>query len=198
LGVLGDLLNATPADPHRSKGAGATGALFSSRHARGVVFCARSRAALFPVSAGNVQRVFHGAFHQILFVGTARRKNIAVRNALPTLCVFFPVGELQEQRKEVAMRKLALRKPSLRKLSLGVAAAGALFAATAVPALAQVGVYAGPGGFGFELGAPGYYYGVDPYYGYDGYYDYAPGWNGYYAGPGWRDWHGHHFVGPRR
>ena len=50
-----------------------------------------------------------------------------------------------------------------RKLALGIAAAGAIVAATAVPALAQVGVYAGPGGFGVELGAPGVYYG-DPGY----------------------------------
>jgi len=79
----------------------------------------------------------------------------------------------------------------MRKLILGVAAAAALFAATAVPALAQVGVYAGPGGFGVELGAPGYYYDAYPYYGYNGYYDYAPGWDGYYAHPGWHRWHGH-------
>jgi hypothetical protein len=88
---------------------------------------------------------------------------------------------LKSLQKEVAMRKIVL----------GVAAAGALFAATAVPALAQVGVYAGPGGLGVELGAPGYYYGAYPYYGY---YDYAPGWNDYYAHPGWHGWYGHHFV----
>jgi hypothetical protein len=34
----------------------------------------------------------------------------------------------------------------MKKLALGAVAAGALVAATAVPALAQVGVYAGPGG----------------------------------------------------
>ena len=43
----------------------------------------------------------------------------------------------------------------MRKLALGIAAAGAIVAATAVPASAQVGVYAGPGGFGVELGGPG-------------------------------------------
>ena len=76
----------------------------------------------------------------------------------------------------------------MKKLALGLIAAGALFTATAVPAMAQVGVYAGPGGFSVGVGVPGpYYYG--PYYGgppyYNGYYNYAPGWR---AG----HWHGHH------
>jgi len=74
----------------------------------------------------------------------------------------------------------------MRKLALGLMAAGTLGVATIAPAAAQVGVYAGPGGFGVELGAPGYYYGPAPY---AGYYAYAPEWNGYrhYRHPGWHD-----------
>ena len=63
----------------------------------------------------------------------------------------------------------------MRKLALGLAAAGALVAVTAVPAIAQVEFYAGPGGFDVEV-AP-HYYGHD-YYPYRGYYD-------EYRGPGW-------------
>jgi len=85
----------------------------------------------------------------------------------------------------------------MRKLALGLAAAGALFAATAAPALAQIGVHAGPGGFDIGIGAPGYYYG-GPYYG-GGYYDYAPGeepgW-GWHGHPGWHRYH--HANGPHR
>jgi len=73
----------------------------------------------------------------------------------------------------------------MKKLALGLVAAGALFTATALPALAQVGVYAGPGGVGVELGWPGYY--GAPYYPY-GYYNYAPGW-GWHGHPAW---HGNH------
>ena len=77
----------------------------------------------------------------------------------------------------------------MRKLALSIAAAGAVVAATAVPASAQVGVYAGPGGFGVELGGPGIYFG-DPGYAYR-YYE--PGWNGgYHARPAW---HGHRHHG---
>ena len=76
----------------------------------------------------------------------------------------------------------------MKKLALGLVAASALVSATAVPALAQVGVYAGPGGFGVELGAPGYTYG-GPNYPY-GYYDDAPGWNGGYYAP---DRRGHRY-----
>jgi hypothetical protein len=54
----------------------------------------------------------------------------------------------------------------MRKLTLGAIAAGALVAATAVPALAQVGVY------GVDIGTPGHSYG-GPYHGYD---NYAPEW----------------------
>jgi hypothetical protein len=71
----------------------------------------------------------------------------------------------------------------MKKLALGLVAAGALFAATALPALAQVGVYAGPGGVDVQLGAPGYY--GTPYYPY-GYYNYAPGWRDHGR------WHGHY------
>ena len=87
----------------------------------------------------------------------------------------------------------------MKRLALGLVAAGALVTTTAVPALAQIGVYAGPGGFDIGIGTPGYYYGgPGPYYG-GGYYDYAPGWE---PGSGWRGhpgWHRyHHAVGPHR
>ncbi len=61
----------------------------------------------------------------------------------------------------------------MRKLLLGVAAAATIGLA-AVPAMAQVDVYAGPGGVGVDVGGPHYYH---PYRGYYG-----------YAGPGW-GWH---------
>jgi len=76
----------------------------------------------------------------------------------------------------------------MRKLALGLVAAAAVF--TAAPAMAQVGLFAGPGGVGVEFGAPGYY---QPY-GY-GYYNapYGYGYYDYYGGPAWRGhaWHGH-------
>ena len=85
----------------------------------------------------------------------------------------------------------------MKRLALGLVAAGALVTATAVPALAQVGVYAGPGGSGVGIGAPGYYYGgPGPHYG-GGYYDYAPGWEpgwGRHGHPGWHRYH--HADGP--
>jgi len=61
----------------------------------------------------------------------------------------------------------------MKKLEIGLVATGTLFTATAVPAMAQIGVYAGPGGVGIGVGAPGPYYydGPGPYY--PGYYDYA-------------------------
>ncbi len=86
----------------------------------------------------------------------------------------------------------------MKRFALGVIAAGALFTATAVPALAQVGVYAGPGGFSIGIGAPGYYGGPGPYYG-GGYYNYAPGWEpggAWHGHPGWH--HYHHAAGPHR
>jgi hypothetical protein len=71
----------------------------------------------------------------------------------------------------------------MRKLALGIAAAATIF--TAVPAMAQVGLYAGPGGVGVQFGGPYGYYGYAPY---RGYYDYAPapayGWHRH-------EWHGH-------
>lgn len=69
----------------------------------------------------------------------------------------------------------------MKKLALGIAAAGALLVAS-VPAMAQIGVYAGPGGFSVGVGAP--YYGPGYPYGY-GYYD-------YYGGPRWHHWHHWH------
>ncbi len=79
----------------------------------------------------------------------------------------------------------------MRKLAIGLVAVGALVTATALPAAAQVGVYAGPGGIGVGVGPFGAGVGPGPYGGpyRDGYYDYAgPG----YRGPGWYD--GHHRV----
>jgi hypothetical protein len=73
----------------------------------------------------------------------------------------------------------------MRKLVLGVVTAGALITAAAAPAMAQVGVYAGPRGVGVGVGPFGVDVGPGPYYGgpyyaapYNGYYDYAPGWHG--------------------
>ncbi len=79
----------------------------------------------------------------------------------------------------------------MKKLALGVATAAVLL--TAAPAMAQVGFYAGPHGFGVGVGAP--YYGYDYGYPYAGYYDYYDGPTYYYGGPsvvigGY--WHGHH------
>jgi len=70
----------------------------------------------------------------------------------------------------------------MRKLALGMVAAATLLAAS-VPAMAQVGFYAGPGGVGVGFGAP--YYGP-------GYYDYYGG-PGVYVAPGWRYHHWHHW-----
>jgi hypothetical protein len=71
----------------------------------------------------------------------------------------------------------------MRKLALATVAAATLLTA-AVPAMAQVGFYAGPGGVGIGFGAP--YYGP-------GYYDYYGG-PGVYVAPGrryhhWHRWH---------
>jgi hypothetical protein len=99
-----------------------------------------------------------------------RRTLGTTRNDVTRLCVY-----LCEQRKEDLMRKLAL----------GIVAAATLLAAAA-PAMAQVGIYAGPGGVGVGVGVPG------PYYGYpNGYYDYYGG-PGVVVTPGWhRRWHRH-------
>ncbi len=69
----------------------------------------------------------------------------------------------------------------MKKLALGIATAAVVF--TAVPAMAQVGFYAGPGGVGVQFGPP--YYNTYPY---DGYYDYYGG-----SWPGHPVWH-RHFV----
>ena len=69
----------------------------------------------------------------------------------------------------------------MKKLALGVIAAGALVAATAVPALAEVDVYVGPRGVGVDVGTPRHYHGGR------GYYNYAPGWRYHH-----HDWDGHH------
>jgi hypothetical protein len=62
----------------------------------------------------------------------------------------------------------------MKKIALGLVAAATIF--TAVPAMAQVGFYAGPGGIGVQVGPPHRYY-HDYYNGYpgDGYYDYYDG-----------------------
>jgi hypothetical protein len=87
----------------------------------------------------------------------------------------------------------------MRKLALGIGTAALLTAATAVPAMAQVGFYAGPFGVGVGVGAPAYY--NCGYYGYPcgGYYDYyggpdivvGGGWGGGWRG-GHDGWHGGH------
>jgi hypothetical protein len=80
----------------------------------------------------------------------------------------------------------------MRKLAIGLVAAAAVL--TAAPAMAQIGFYAGPGGVGVGVGAPGPYYRC----GYDypcsrGYYDYYDGGPAvtFGVGPGY-GWHGHH------
>jgi hypothetical protein len=73
----------------------------------------------------------------------------------------FLLGEAKrDSKEEVAMKRLAL----------GLVVAGALVTATAVPALAQVDVYTGPGGVGVEFGARGYYH-DGPRYHSGGYYE---------------------------
>jgi hypothetical protein len=81
---------------------------------------------------------------------------------------------LSVERKEALMRKLAL----------GVIAAATLLTAV-VPAMAQIGFYAGP--FGVGVGGP--YWGDRPYGGY--YYDAPPAYvpadpSPAYVAPGWR------------
>jgi hypothetical protein len=73
----------------------------------------------------------------------------------------------------------------MRKLALGVVAAATLLTA-AVPAMAQIGFYAGPGGFGVGVGGP--YWGHP----YGGYYDYYGAPRAYVA-PAWRYRHWHHW-----
>ena len=52
----------------------------------------------------------------------------------------------------------------MKSLALGLVATGALVVATAVPALAQVDVYTGPGGVGVQVGPRGHYHGGPRYY----------------------------------
>jgi hypothetical protein len=72
----------------------------------------------------------------------------------------------------------------MKKIALGIIAAATIF--TAVPAMAQVGFYAGPGGIGIGVGPPAYDY-------------YAPGYYDYYGGPGvvvtpgWQGHYDHHW-----
>ncbi|MGB6537597.1 MAG: hypothetical protein WBF58_16735 [Xanthobacteraceae bacterium] len=73
----------------------------------------------------------------------------------------------------------------MRKLALGLAA-GAMLLTAAVPAMAQVGFYAGPGGVGIGVGAPYYGPGYHDYYGAPGVYA-APGWR-YHRWHRWRRW----------
>jgi hypothetical protein len=72
---------------------------------------------------------------------------------------------------------LSIKKEDpMKKLALGIVAAATLLTAAA-PAMAQVRIYAGPGGVGVQVGAP--------YYGYPhGYYDYYGG-PGVVVAPGW-------------
>jgi hypothetical protein len=94
----------------------------------------------------------------------------------------------------VFLSRLLKRRSIMRKLAIGLVAAAAVL--TAAPAMAQIGFYAGPGGVGVGVGAPGPYYRC----GYDypcnrGYYDYYDGPAVTFGvGPGWHDggWHGHH------
>jgi hypothetical protein len=66
----------------------------------------------------------------------------------------------------------------MKKLAIGAIAVGALVAATAVPALAEVGVYAGPRGVGVDVGM---HHRGPPH----SYYNYAPGRDHHH------DWRGH-------
>jgi hypothetical protein len=85
----------------------------------------------------------------------------------------------------------------MKKIALGVIAAASIL--TAVPAMAQVGFYAGPSGVGVGVGIPRPHYncGYSNYPCDRGYYDYyggpsvgvrvgGPGWHGHYA------YHGHY------
>ena len=80
----------------------------------------------------------------------------------------------------------------MRKIAIEFVAAEAVL--TAAPAMAQIGFYAGPGGVGIGVGAPGPYYRCGYDYPCDrGYYDYysgpdvtfgaGPAWNGGWARP---------------
>jgi hypothetical protein len=79
----------------------------------------------------------------------------------------------------------------MKKIALGIVAAATLFTATAVPAMAQVGFYAGPGGIGIGVGPPVYedYYGPRYYDNYGPRVVVTPGWHEHYY---YRD-HWHHW-----
>jgi hypothetical protein len=84
----------------------------------------------------------------------------------------------------------------MKKLALGLVAAATIF--TAVPAMAQVGFYAGPGGVGVGVGVPGQYYNCGyPNYPCDRtYYDYYGGPRvAVGVGPGWHGHGGHYGHG---
>jgi hypothetical protein len=71
----------------------------------------------------------------------------------------------------------------LRKLTIGAIALGALVVATAVPALAEVDVYAGPRGVGVDVET---HHRGPPHR----FYNYAPAWREHH-----RDWRGHRHEG---
>jgi hypothetical protein len=73
------------------------------------------------------------------------------------------------------------RRRKMRKLLLGAIAAVTLFTA-AVPAMAQVGFYVGPGGV--RIGAP-YHHRYYDYYGRPGFYH---GYGAYHRWRHWRHW----------
>jgi hypothetical protein len=84
------------------------------------------------------------------------------------------------------------RRTIMRKIAIGLVAAAAVL--TAAPAMAQIGFYAGPGGVGIGVGAPGPYYRCGYDYPCDrGYYDYYNGPDVTFgADPAWHGgWHGH-------
>jgi hypothetical protein len=78
----------------------------------------------------------------------------------------------------------------MKKIALGLVAAATIF--TAVPAMAQIGFYAGgPVGVGVGVGVPGPYYNC-------GYHPCARGYYDYYGGPGLAvgvgpGWQGHRY-----
>jgi hypothetical protein len=92
------------------------------------------------------------------------------------------------RKRSISVGQALEKEVDMRKLALGLVAAGVLVTAAAYPALAQVDVYVGPGGF--SIGTPGYYPGY--YYGspYYGYHAYAPG---YRYHPEWYRHHRHHW-----
>lgn len=81
----------------------------------------------------------------------------------------------------------------MKELTLAIATAGLL--AAAVPAMAQVGFYAGPGGFSVGVGAPGpYSRDCGSWNNWcRGYYDYYGGPNVVVRSGGWHGRHYHHW-----